>query len=960
MRYFTAISLTLLLCLSLARALPPMPASADSVGLAPGGTAVVDHDTYIDGNAILMFVTNTGGFGRDYSGTFGRDYGTFFPYVGADEITAGRLTTSPLYGAGLWLGGLVNGNIRMAIHEYASEYVPGPMAGGTFQSDRPEFRVYKLYRDSLADNPNQDYLDWPVAQGAPVDSLGQPAMRGSQMTWSVFNDADPTRHIGQTDAGETDPMKVEVAHTVWTDTGGFAVPYVSRNEVPVNQVGNTNVDVRVYASDPMQLTGRDYCIVFDSNAAAGLHWNVIDLTLGAEVLSEQTDFSGAVTASVDGLDIHLAGAPMTFTEFSVVANGGGELDPPLPGALASAGFPTPGSLDPDGNQQLGSGRWALHAMDRLLGGNSPQGSFGAFVNTVTYISSLTEQTEPYLFEMRFTGSNSHPGVGGGYVRSVWDPLWVPFELWRSPASTPDDRSDDVRLMARVYYDMHEFELQSWGSRDIGNCVNACEHSASPDYDDPTTAYVSWYLPADATPGESGYRDCEAELLAGTYFPEGCFTNYQLFRTLLINVDAGESPPFGQTCPEQGTVFRFGVHYPAPPDTFYFTAPGQPLIDTVYQSEDLVIYQEYQLINKSGQAIDSCFVSLWSDPDVGWANDDLMGCDPEDSIWYCYSTEGYDQYYGNVVPALGFKLLRGPAFAGEAPPQPYAINMFINGTDPDSKVETFRYMTGLDGKTGLPYTYGGEATRYVYAGDPVTGLGDVDTDPRDKRILTSVGPFTFFPGDTQVVRFKMAVGPGATRAEALNTLREILAFDPEAPLAASAVAEGDYVPPIPKMPVNVVVGQLANHDASDIEVGTLRLNGTLEPEATQLLTSHPAMPGEVLHLTYRAQRLFELFGPTEPMQTEAMTIEFATADGQAYIADGSLTFQVILIGDVNGDAVRNLTDLTLLVRHLFANGAELRYPSAADADCDGVVTLTDVTQLVNALFMGGALLDFCEE
>ena len=66
-----------------------------------------------------------------------------------------------------------------------------------------------------------------------------------------------------------------------------------------------------------------------------------------------------------------------------------------------------------------------------------------------------ERIAIYDFEMRFTGSNANPGVGGGYA---WDAFntgqsyWVPFELWRTGINTPDDPSDDVRLIPWILGD----------------------------------------------------------------------------------------------------------------------------------------------------------------------------------------------------------------------------------------------------------------------------------------------------------------------------------------------------------------------------------------------------------------------------------------------------------------------------------------------------------------------------
>ena len=194
----------------------PLAAAPPKGKTAQSSSRGIDNTEFIDVNRILMFVTNHGNVGRDLAGVFGNDYGTFFPYGGdTSRIRSGEEINSPLYAAGLWIGAIdsASGDTLVAISEYDSEYTPGFMTGGTFSPDLPGFRIYKLYRDSLSANPNNDFNNWPVSQGAPIDNLGDPDMIGDQMLWSVFNDADPSHKTN--DAGTTDPMGIEVKQTAF-------------------------------------------------------------------------------------------------------------------------------------------------------------------------------------------------------------------------------------------------------------------------------------------------------------------------------------------------------------------------------------------------------------------------------------------------------------------------------------------------------------------------------------------------------------------------------------------------------------------------------------------------------------------------------------------------------------------------------------------------------------------------
>ncbi len=205
--------------------LPLMAAPPKGIS-AQDGALTVDNSVFIDANKILMFVTNHGNFGRDLGGRFGYDYGTFFPFTSVPAIDDGSNVTSPYYAGGIWVGGRdsATGDTLVTVAIYSDEYVPGPALGGTFQADRAEFHVYKLFQDSLTSNPNADYTNWPWDQGAsrhyiytvdttvlPWDSTlvdSVPGIIGDQFCWSACNDFNPAQHNNS--SGSTAPLGIEV------------------------------------------------------------------------------------------------------------------------------------------------------------------------------------------------------------------------------------------------------------------------------------------------------------------------------------------------------------------------------------------------------------------------------------------------------------------------------------------------------------------------------------------------------------------------------------------------------------------------------------------------------------------------------------------------------------------------------------------------------------------------------
>ena len=242
----------------------------------PSMSATIDNSTFINANKILMFVTNHGNFGRDLSGVFGHDYGTYFPNSDSATIASGADIRSPLYASGLWVGGQTGSpqQTRIALSEYSSEFVPGPMANNTFQTDRPEFRVYKLDKlGAVAVEQSDDYLNWPADQGAPVDTLGLPAFVGDQFLWSVFNDADPSAH--DNDAGSTAPLGIEVKQSVFAFNREDALGNVVFVRLRIYNKG-TNVINNCYFSvwaDPDLGGSGDDLVGCDTNLSIGYCYN---------------------------------------------------------------------------------------------------------------------------------------------------------------------------------------------------------------------------------------------------------------------------------------------------------------------------------------------------------------------------------------------------------------------------------------------------------------------------------------------------------------------------------------------------------------------------------------------------------------------------------------------------------------------------------------------------------------
>ena len=192
----------------------------------------------------------------------------------------------------------------------------------------------------------------------------------------------------------------------------------------------------------------------------------------------------------------------------------------------------------------------------------------------------------------------------------------------------------------------------------------------------------------------------------------------------------------------------------------------------------IIFIKFRLINKGANSLDSTYISIWADPDLGDASDDLVGCDTTLSLGYCYNEGADDAVYGLACPAVGFDFFRGPIV--QVSPGVYdtlgmtSFNKYINGEDPTSATEAYHLMQGLK-KNGSPLHVNDNPlqpiTTFQFPGDPVTSSGWLDSGGNDRRMQLSTGPFTMAVGDTQDVVCAVIIGQGTDRLSSITDLRQ---------------------------------------------------------------------------------------------------------------------------------------------------------------------------------------------
>ncbi len=197
--------------------------------------------------------------------------------------------------------------------------------------------------------------------------------------------------------------------------------------------------------------------------------------------------------------------------------------------------------------------------------------------------------------------------------------------------------------------------------------------------------------------------------------------------------------------------------------FAFNRPG-PLAQA--------LFIRWRIVNRSTQSIDAMRAACWLDPDIGGSTDDLAGCDTLRSLGFAYNATNADLVYGATPPALGVDLLDATYDAQHGRAVGMGVfDRYMNGTDPSYSITTWNYLNGLDAD-GVPIVNPMTLapTTWMCSGDPVVGMGWVDTNPADRRILAVRPARTLAPGDSMDVVAAIIVGQGPNRLGSLAQLQ----------------------------------------------------------------------------------------------------------------------------------------------------------------------------------------------
>jgi hypothetical protein len=224
--------------------------------------------------------------------------------------------------------------------------------------------------------------------------------------------------------------------------------------------------------------------------------------------------------------------------------------------------------------------------------------------------------------------------------------------------------------------------------------------------------------------------------------------------------------------------------------------------TVRAIDQATLYR-YEITFRGEQPLDSAYVGLWMDVDLGDASDDFIGTDTTLDMSFVYGGSEDDDVYG-VPPAAGPKLLRGPVGLpngidddgdGSLDEAGERLGVTSSSCYFDAPVFTppaERYYNCLQGRwfSGEPLITHGlgypweeaedvDTTTIAFPGDPVAGAfwSEVNADgegnanpPADRWLSLFSGPFRMEPGETVEVVYAIPFAQGTDRFDSIVELR----------------------------------------------------------------------------------------------------------------------------------------------------------------------------------------------
>ncbi len=201
----------------------------------------------------------------------------------------------------------------------------------------------------------------------------------------------------------------------------------------------------------------------------------------------------------------------------------------------------------------------------------------------------------------------------------------------------------------------------------------------------------------------------------------------------------------------------------------------------------VIFKRYKIINKNRSPIEKFYFSFFVDPDIGFSNDDYVGCDSSLGLSYAYNSKNNDDILGTNVPAVGQLILGNkkngtenyPGMTSFTPLSDWNNIVRVFPVSDDSSASyAYNEIKGFkqDGSSVInPVTKA--PTLFPLNGDPVSkkgwylGRNDPSAEADDYFYLLSSGPVDLAPDESITIDIANFYSTGSSNLNSVTLLKE---------------------------------------------------------------------------------------------------------------------------------------------------------------------------------------------
>lgn len=172
-----------------------------------------------------------------------------------------------------------------------------------------------------------------------------------------------------------------------------------------------------------------------------------------------------------------------------------------------------------------------------------------------------------------------------------------------------------------------------------------------------------------------------------------------------------------------------IHTETEGDPIGMEIRGQAFGFTTNDEINNMTFYSYEIINRSTFVLRDTYFSQWVDTDLGYAQDDYVGCDVDRGLGYCYNGSAVDGSgqawaYGSQPPAVGVDFFQGPYMDPDGKDNPAFEGNCALVTSPDTLDQMA--LNGVNFGDGIVDNERFGMRRFVYHNN--SGVAEYMTDP----------------------------------------------------------------------------------------------------------------------------------------------------------------------------------------------------------------------------------------